>query len=399
MHTSWLFGAFSGLLATRGAALNEEISSLLAVQKRSVLEESALEDPPQLSETPYGVILWSDGRSGSTSFFKTLSGITRAAVCNDEKESFAEKNLTLSALRACAEQHTRPSMMHLKPSHLTQKNSELRTPFEFFEAAKAAGYSFVVGNFRENQLARDLACVDKGWRNHTGTPQEYVAERREYNDALLAARKTGLDVIPMSFSDIVTDTCQAARLVLSTVANRTGVEGKQLWKKLEHKKCAKVDRQTLPRDHADLSQRTSANVAKDISSLFDGTEFGWMLNTTVHSWPDTNAPSVPVVTSLAKTGMTHLRHTEIDRVAMERWHEMTVAIDDWKALQNSEDRLIEKADDDKDKVEQKDEDEVHTGSRAKKVFQRLMHPFRSFKKQADEEDGDVALVEDVDNDE
>ena len=40
---------------------------------------------------------------------------------------------------------------------LTSKDSDLRTPHGFFNAAYEAGYRIVVASFRENQLARDVS--------------------------------------------------------------------------------------------------------------------------------------------------------------------------------------------------------------------------------------------------
>lgn len=336
MRVSWLFSAFSGLLVTPAVASQEEIS-LLAFQKRADLAEFSESFP-----MPYGVILWSEGTSGTTSFFKTLSGLTHASLCNDDKESFETEVLTASALQACgkneSKKHGKPSMMHIKPFHLAQKNNELRTPEEFFKAAKDAGYGFVVGNFRENQLARDLAKYDKGWKDQTGKPQDYLDERREYNNALLAARNMGLVVIPMSFADTVTDTCQAARLVLSTVASHIGVTGKgPLWKQLEHEKCVAVERQTIPHDHADLVERTSDSEAQEITSFLENTEFAWMLNTTAYRWPDTAVPSIPVVTSQAQSVMRVVQHKNIDKLAAERLQRSEAAIDAWEKLQHTND--------------------------------------------------------------
>lgn len=48
-------------------------------------------------------------------------------------------------------------------SYCTSKDSDLRTPHDFFNAAYEAGYRIVVASFRENQLARDVSSYKNDW--------------------------------------------------------------------------------------------------------------------------------------------------------------------------------------------------------------------------------------------
>ena len=54
--------------------------------------------------------------------------------------------------------------MPLMGSYCTCKDSDLRTPHDFFNAAYEAGYRIVVASFRENQLARDVSSYKNDWQ-------------------------------------------------------------------------------------------------------------------------------------------------------------------------------------------------------------------------------------------
>lgn len=60
--------------------------------------------------------------------------------------------------------HILPPPMPLMGSYCTCKDSDLRTPHDFFNAAYEAGYRIVVASFRENQLARDVSSYKNDWQ-------------------------------------------------------------------------------------------------------------------------------------------------------------------------------------------------------------------------------------------
>jgi len=224
--------------------------------------------------------------------------------------------------------------MHVMPEHLLHEGSTLRTPEAFFKAAKEVGYTMVIGNFRENQLARDVSAYEKKKLNHPKASwfQEYnldefdlvhhfKTDRLEYNSALDTAARLGFVVVPISFGDIIKDTCGTVRLVLSIAASKIGVTERPLWRQLTKQPCTSVVGQhSISHRKRSLEWRTSQSLAGKILSDLQSTEFSWMLNTSLVDWPLDVAPTVPVATTKFRTDalLSLTDNTDIDVLAMRR---------------------------------------------------------------------------------
>ena len=133
--------------------------------------------------------------------------------------------------------------MHVKPEHITSSEAEmpslqrglnssrnlrpekvpkdaLRTPEEFFRAAKAAGFNVVVTNFRDNQLARavssfEIKAGDFGSRSFTQRAHERFVDidlshsfrslRDSYDRSVAAASAEGLVKLNLNFASVVSE--------------------------------------------------------------------------------------------------------------------------------------------------------------------------------------------------
>ena len=81
-------------------------------------------DPDDIYEavSGVGVVMFAQGRSGTSSLSETLRASTDLHFCNDIKESFEEHNMTTDSFEKCAEmarkKHQTGFYAHIKPFHV-----------------------------------------------------------------------------------------------------------------------------------------------------------------------------------------------------------------------------------------------------------------------------------------
>eukprot|EP00438_Fugacium_kawagutii_P017038 Skav207832 [mRNA] locus=scaffold3131:173863:174810:- [translate_table: standard] len=251
-------------------------------------------------QVPPGLIMWSFGRSGTGSFMQSLANTSGLKFCHGSKESFnrnlGQPALTSKSLQECMDRGE--PLTHLKPEHLTGRNSTLRSPHEFFGAAYKAGFRTVVASFRENQLTRDVSSYRLAVRAHKDLSafessdgvfanliHQYERARRKYTAGVEAAREIGFTIVPCSFAILISDVCACVQPALSTLSR-----GKSF-------KCQ--ERQDHVED-ANTEKTLSLFVPAELEALIReqllGTPYEWMLNLGATDWPKDVAPQLPVPT-------------------------------------------------------------------------------------------------------
>lgn len=204
-------------------------------RRASPMSSSRVAWPRRLLGSPAGgVMLWAYGRSATDTFAGTLMESSKFRYCGGQKEGFtkngghARKGVALSqqALTKCIATDGR--VTHIKPQHLVEKGSSLRTVDDLFPAVKAAGFTVVVAAFRYNQLLREVSsieletngelerfkrakeyfCMDhltQSWRKHHET----------WRSGTESAKRDGLDVLELSFEDVTERLCDSVRRTLA----------------------------------------------------------------------------------------------------------------------------------------------------------------------------------------
>lgn len=174
-----------------------------------------------------GVIIWAWGRSATDQFAFTARETLRWDYCLGAKEGL-KQDLSVNSLNRCVEKGTK--ITHVKPWMLTMDSSTLKTPAEFFEAALAANFSFVVAIFRENILHQTLSSFDLELaRGRAKLPRNESAAqvfckknlkknlefiRSSWDEGVAVARRLGFKILTLSFNDVIRDTCSAVQGML-----------------------------------------------------------------------------------------------------------------------------------------------------------------------------------------
>lgn len=190
--------------------------------------------------------------------------------------------------------------------------SDLQTTKRFLEKtlwSSKAGFRIVVGSFRENQLARDLSSFELMTRQSRSRDPGYVIQangfvkeklgypgiikryeelRANYNLGLESAYNLGFTIVPLSFEDLIRDTCQCVRLTLKALQQYA----------LPHlAECHAVATHISP-PHINQSvvSATTEEVGSIIKGELIGTPYEWMLDLDANDWPPGVKPQFPVAT-------------------------------------------------------------------------------------------------------
>lgn len=188
-----------------------------------------------------------------------------------------------------------------------------------------AGFRILVGSFRENQLARDLSSfelmtrqsrkdpnyvidpdgVPKVKLRYPGIVESYEELRANYSRGLEAAYELGYTIVPLSFEDLITDTCDCVARTIKAV---------KLFDDLQNfTKCKAVATHISPaHTNQTLDSATNAEVASIVRSELLGTPYEWMLDLDAMDWPRRVQPRSPVPTwhvreLISRKGKTFLR--------------------------------------------------------------------------------------------
>ena len=271
-----------------------------------VSENSLLQlDPKPLSGS--GIIFWSYGRSGTGSFKKSLVSATGYKYCKGKGEPFSGHPPDVKSLRDCI--LNGELLLMVKPQHLYQHGGSLQSPQKFFKAAYQAGFRIVVGSFRENQLARDLSSFELMTRQSRSRDPGYVIQangfvkeklgypgiikryeelRANYSLGLESAYNLGFTIVPLSFEDLIRDTCQCVRLTLKALQQYA----------LPHlAECHAVATHiSPPHINQNVVSATTEEVGSIIKGELIGTPYEWMLDLDANDWPPGVKPQFPVAT-------------------------------------------------------------------------------------------------------
>ena len=258
------------------------------------------------------VILLSPGRTATDTVSHTITQSSTLRYCDGTKEYYGHGKLPDAAsLQRCFEKYRDRGgvYIHVKPEHITldEKQSRgnrrvIKSPEEFFSAAKSIGFRIVAVGWRDNQLAREISSFEM-FAGKPGTPQQkFDAEARKhftnrnmvkffgfktmlFNRGVIAARKNGLKIVPMSFNDIVKDVCGTSRRVAEAAS------------------CPKfrchIENGHTDKSHHDrgLEGRVGKAAADHLVQELTGTAYEWMLDLEASEWPLGVPRPVPLIES------------------------------------------------------------------------------------------------------
>jgi hypothetical protein len=296
-----------------------------------------------------GVLLLSYGRSATDSFAHTIRASSNLKYCNDLKEAFKRQSYrgTPQNLRECIAQNPRGTLVHVKPEHIMKVQFNGRcfagdgcdlpsSPDAFFEAARRAGFRLVLTTFRDNQLARQLSSYEQSasMEKHGRPPTLSRRQRRLapsnssyfakffpedligffefrvdiFNRNVEAADAAGMKRLYIPFQTVTRDLCASTNLSVEAF-NQLYAEQTAGTHCTKSRIDCKIKLGHMKKSHRDasLSERLgSEEVAERIVQALKGTDYEWMLNTSLSSWPPgTPRRKTPIQTSSAD--FEHLR--------------------------------------------------------------------------------------------
>ena len=270
--------------------------------------------------TEMGVVLWSHGRSATTTLSNTFQKVTSFPYCNGLKEGFMglarrRKNLTLQTLQDCINRGQR--FLHMKPKHLHQERSALKTAGQFFNSAWLAGFRTVISTFRSNQLAREVSSYErmhtvKGHTNeafatrvssrqlaHSSSQSNwnvsdstlakpslirlFAHEHAAYTEGVRAAKAQGFVVITLNFDDVTTELCGSFKRIFEQMLMFKNVTG---YSRTSNAHCKTASRgiseihANVPSHHRlPLAERIGGDAAAQaVVDELRGSPYEWMLN-------------------------------------------------------------------------------------------------------------------------
>ena len=125
---------------------------------------------------------------------------------------------------------------------------------------------------------------------YPGIVKNYEELRRNYSQGLEAAYKLGLIIVPLSFEDLIRDTCDCVSRTIKAVQSLQSHAQ-------NFAECQAVATHISP-SHVNqtVDSATNAEVASIVRSELLGTPYEWMLDLDAADWPDGKQPQMPVPT-------------------------------------------------------------------------------------------------------
>ena len=239
-------------------------------------------------------ILLAQGRSATSTLAYSVVGSTGMRFCSGD-----DFNWFRSGFKEPFRKYFKPSveflekcmyylgetgaLIHVKPEHLVRfDDAELRTPFEFFRAAKRAGFKNVITTFRENMLDREISsyqqAVSRGEAHlfHTANFIEYLEDLIElYNVAFGAALANDFNLATYPLSNLARDTCGVVQSLAMTALQCDAAKFA----------CVEEQRQRGVSTYGSMESRVGHQAAEDLTEQLTGTPYEWMLNRNTTEWP------------------------------------------------------------------------------------------------------------------
>jgi len=313
-------------------------------------------DPDDIYEavSGVGVVMFAQGRSGTSSLSETLRASTDLHFCNDIKESFEEHNMTTDSFEKCAEmarkKHQTGFYAHIKPFHVLRNyrwtvmhpglHLQPVSVSTFFDTILKGRVDLFLAAFRDNQLERHVSSFElhlshhselkrtgrksnrdvpvvetQAWKDlvdqrfmNANLIQIFEEDARRYVDATKMAVKSGIPkVIQLFFAQYVGhNLCHATEDLWSTI-RRIAVRKRLDLGLQSHRgaplpsifrkefRCRKIIEQTHTSHHRwSLDMRIGRAAAEAVRKQLSNTPYEWMLDLTVTTWPRGVHRPVPV---------------------------------------------------------------------------------------------------------
>lgn len=266
------------------------------------------------------VLLWSHGRSGSSTLGATIAQNLNLQYCNGAEEAFSVVVLTANSLRNCS-QSGGIRFVQVKPKHIPGVNPQciecsqsLIKIHDFFSMAKDNGVRYVITNRRQNALAALISSVE---RNRADQITDYQFKRvylRNFYVFLevgyLQSLILGFPTMETDFGEVTTAPCNITMRLHNSLTNHW--PGYDVTPPPTLSSCAIVNRQVHVNEtglHEPYEARVPPIVYQHIVHELKGTPYEWMLDPDAMSWPATDAQKNPC--EIISHCLTHHSNTTI----------------------------------------------------------------------------------------
>lgn len=285
----------------------------------------------ELNKTTHiGLVIFAQGRTGTSSLSETIRKSIGMHYCYGEKESFEKINISSTTLTHCGVTHNPKEggwLAHVKPWHV-RRNYPFRTndpqqftPMAFstfFRTARATGFNMILSMFRFNQLERYISAFELAVSHdpdlrrtaHTRKDGEipvmqtgkwkslsrrrfvdfdlaaaFLRDAHEFINGTQAALQAGF---PVAFMDMgqyvgkmlcpaVKSVFQQMRTISSGMASATHQQVPECFTK-KFKCKTRILQMGSSHPHWNLDARVGVEAATAVRKQLEGTEFEWMLN-------------------------------------------------------------------------------------------------------------------------
>jgi len=241
--------------------------------------------------TPVGLVLWSHGRTASSTFCASLRDSSQLKYCQKGKETFSG-GVTEEGLAKCMVDGDR--LTHIKPRFLDKPG--LNSTSDLMRAIKRSNVNTVIATYRDNELAHELSrfelsIFDGNVRfnrtriryeddelRHAAAAETYCGDfdltwefskrRRAWRDGVRDALRAGLSVKYYSFFNVTRNLCGCVQDTLTAVGLKGACAPRLLETTHSHNSTA-------------LEFRVGEAAAACIRERLDHPEYAWMLDDNV----------------------------------------------------------------------------------------------------------------------
>ena len=294
-----------------------------------------------------GILLYAEGRSGTSSLADSLRATAHLHFCFGYKEGFDIHNITSEAFQRCKSVSKRTTsysgyLTHIKPMHHLSNFLwyNIRRPVIYmpvsrvFELAKNNGVDMVLMAFRDNQLERLISSFElklshypelqrtakrrkpgsipvvetKEWIDLVSSRfinrrviRDFEVEAEAYLNATREAVAHGMTVIELSFDQYVgPNLCPAVMNVIDEMRKILIRKSKRENTLLPNSfnlpmQCKKIVAQTTSSHHHwGLDARIGKKSANAIRDQLMGTPYEWMLDLKKSRWPKDIPRPIPI---------------------------------------------------------------------------------------------------------
>lgn len=260
-----------------------------------------------------GILLFSEGRSATTSISNTLvnSNITSLSFCNGHKESFILNPPTRKRLDRCFHGRNNDIVYaHVKPIHIKNYEKAIEV-IKFINNAHAAGFGFIIVNKRQNALARAISSAELKYESLVRESSRAANKQKELFLQMesrfskpsnlisfietnyvaielgrMRAQVLGMALLEFDFVDLIQNLCSVSEKITFLMSEIGYIRKADL----NNVKCTEVKAKSFKSNQhrtKTLAERVGTKSARILTDFFSETPYSWMLNLSATEWPET----------------------------------------------------------------------------------------------------------------